>query len=203
MHKSLFTKGFLLAAAEKLYDGAIAETANVVRALAIHNSTLLKRYVHADGQNQTQCESRSCANAVERSHTNSLEANDKLIQTRPQVRNTIASRKRQVVMRKGKSTIPPFLWLDFYSTRQNFRWLWLEGLVKNWLGHITGRHGRHSGAVTPKSSLCPQILLFIEKFVSSLFFEHIIAFYSVIEWSNFAVSVWSMACRATTLSHVT
>ena len=31
----------------------------------------------------------------------------------------------------------------------------------------------------------------------------IIAFYSVIEWSNFAVSVWSMACQATTLLHVT
>jgi len=40
VHKSLFTKGFSLAAAEKLYDGAPAETANVVRALAIHNSTL-------------------------------------------------------------------------------------------------------------------------------------------------------------------
>jgi len=31
----------------------------------------------------------------------------------------------------------------------------------------------------------------------------IIAFYSVNEWSNFAVSVWSMACHATTLSHFT
>ena len=31
----------------------------------------------------------------------------------------------------------------------------------------------------------------------------IIAFYSVIEWSNFAVSVWSMSCQATTLSHFT
>jgi len=30
-----------------------------------------------------------------------------------------------------------------------------------------------------------------------------IAFYSVIEWSNFAVSVWSMVCQATTLSHFT
>jgi len=37
---------------------------------------------------------------------------------------------------------------------------------------------------------------------SSLFFEHYstIAFYSVNEWSNFAVSVWSMACQATMLS---
>jgi len=31
----------------------------------------------------------------------------------------------------------------------------------------------------------------------------IIAFYSVNEWSNFAVSVWSMACHATMLSHFT
>ena len=31
----------------------------------------------------------------------------------------------------------------------------------------------------------------------------IIAFYSVIEWSNFAVSVRSMACQATTLAHFT
>jgi len=30
-----------------------------------------------------------------------------------------------------------------------------------------------------------------------------IACYSVIEWSNFAVSVWSMAWQATTLSHFT
>jgi len=58
VHKSLFTKSFLLAAAEKLYDGATVETANVVRALAIHNSTPSKRGVHADGQNRMQCESR-------------------------------------------------------------------------------------------------------------------------------------------------
>ena len=56
VHKSLFTKGFWLAAAEKLYDGATAETANVVRALAIHNSTLSKRGVHADGQNRMRIE---------------------------------------------------------------------------------------------------------------------------------------------------
>ena len=31
----------------------------------------------------------------------------------------------------------------------------------------------------------------------------IIAFCSVTEWSNFAVSIWSMACQATTLSHFT
>ena len=52
MLKSFFKKGFLLAAAKKLYDGATAETANVVRALTIHNSTLSKRGVHADGQNR-------------------------------------------------------------------------------------------------------------------------------------------------------
>jgi len=42
---------------------------------------------------------------VMRGHTNSLDANDKLIQTRSYERDTAASRKRQVVMRKGKSTI--------------------------------------------------------------------------------------------------
>jgi len=42
---------------------------------------------------------------VERAHTKSLDANDKLLQTRSHVRDTIASRKRQVIMRKGKSTI--------------------------------------------------------------------------------------------------
>ena len=55
MHKSLFTKGFWLAAAEKLYDGATAETAKVVRAVAIQNSIHWKRGVHADGQNRMQC----------------------------------------------------------------------------------------------------------------------------------------------------
>ena len=42
---------------------------------------------------------------MERAHTKSLDANDKLIQTRSHVRNAIASRERQVVMRKVKSTI--------------------------------------------------------------------------------------------------
>jgi len=40
-----------------------------------------------------------------RGHTKSLDANDKLIQTRSHERDAIASRKRQVVMRKVKSTI--------------------------------------------------------------------------------------------------
>jgi len=44
---------------------------------------------------------------VMRGHTKSLDANDKLIQTRSHVRNSIASRERQVVMRKVKSTIRP------------------------------------------------------------------------------------------------
>jgi len=35
-----------------------------------------------------------CADAVERAHTKSLDANDKLIQTRSQIRDTIASRRR-------------------------------------------------------------------------------------------------------------
>ena len=34
-------------------------------------------------------------------------------------------------------------------------------------------------------------------------FNTIIAFYSVNEWSIFAVSVWSMTCQATMLSHFT
>ena len=42
---------------------------------------------------------------VMRRHTKSLDANEKLIQTRSHVRNAIASRERQVVMRKVKSTI--------------------------------------------------------------------------------------------------
>ena len=44
---------------------------------------------------------------MERTHTKSLDANDKLIQTRSHVRDTTASRKRQVRMRKVKSTIKP------------------------------------------------------------------------------------------------
>jgi len=46
-----------------------------------------------------------CEIAVERAHTKSLDANDKLTQTRSHVRDTKASRKRQVRMRKVKSTI--------------------------------------------------------------------------------------------------
>jgi len=48
-----------------------------------------------------------CEVAVERAHTKSLDANDKLTQTRSHVRDTTASRKRQVRMRKVKSTIAP------------------------------------------------------------------------------------------------
>ena len=47
-----------------------------------------------------------CEVAVERAHTKSLDAIDKLTQTRSHVRDTTASRKRQVRMRKVKSTIP-------------------------------------------------------------------------------------------------
>ena len=104
VHKSLFTKGFRLAAAEKLYDGATAETANVARALAIQNSTHWKRGVHAENFEFNACRGHF-ANAVERAHTESLDANDKLIQTRSHVRNTIASRKWRFVMRKGISTV--------------------------------------------------------------------------------------------------
>ena len=38
---------------------------------------------------------------------------------------------------------------------------------------------------------------------SSLFFEHYNRILLVNEWLNFAVSVWSMACQATMLSHFT
>ena len=48
-----------------------------------------------------------CADAVERARTQSFDANDKLVQTRSHVRDTTASRKRQVRMRKVKSTIAP------------------------------------------------------------------------------------------------
>jgi len=42
-----------------------------------------------------------CAAAVERAYTKSLDANDKLRQTRPHVRNTIAS--RETAIRNAKS----------------------------------------------------------------------------------------------------
>jgi len=100
----LSPKGFWLAATEKLYDGVTAETANVVRALAIHNSTLWKRGVHADGQK------RIMRIEIMPGHTKSLDANDKLIQTRSHERDTIASRKRHIAMRKVKSTIVPMSW---------------------------------------------------------------------------------------------
>ena len=76
-----------------------AETTNVVRALAIQNSTLWKRGVHAEN---FQCNANRgyCANAVERAHTNSPDTNDKLIQTRPHEQNTITSRKWRFAMRK-------------------------------------------------------------------------------------------------------
>jgi len=76
-----------------------AETANVARALAIQNSTLWKRGVHAEN---FQCNANRgyCANAVECTHTNSPDANDKLIQTRSHEQNTTTSRKWRFTMRK-------------------------------------------------------------------------------------------------------
>jgi len=46
-----------------------------------------------------------CTNAVERAHVNSLDANDKLIQTRSHERNTITSRKQRFIMRKYISAV--------------------------------------------------------------------------------------------------
>ena len=107
MHKSLFTKGFWLAAAEKLYVGATAETANVVRPLAIHNSTYWKRGVRADGQKRImQCVSRSFARTQwsvdTRNPLTRMTSWDK-----PDLTYGIQSRvgKRQFVMRKVKFTI--------------------------------------------------------------------------------------------------
>jgi len=70
-----------------------------------------------------------------RGHTKSLDANDKLIQTRSHIRDAISSRKRQVIMRKGKSTIPErpmcaahtqlnWWWRDFFQiklSRENYK----------------------------------------------------------------------------------
>ena len=77
------------------------KTANVVRALAIHNSTFLKAWC----PRRWTKTNHAMRIEVMRGHTKSLDANHKLIQTRSHVRNAIASRERQVVMRKVKSTI--------------------------------------------------------------------------------------------------
>jgi len=71
-------------------------------------TTRLSQSVVSTSMDKTENAMRNrsyCEVAVERAHMKSLDANDKLIQTRPHVRNTIASRKRQVIMGKGKSTI--------------------------------------------------------------------------------------------------
>jgi len=54
---------------------------------------------------------------VERAHPTSLDANDKLIQTRSHVRDTTVSRKRQVIMRKVKSTIAARRGSNWYDRR--------------------------------------------------------------------------------------
>ena len=108
VHKSLFTKGFWLAAAEIIYDGATTETANVVSVLAIQKLDSLKVWCPRRWTKpNAMCNVIEviCPDAVERAHTKSLDANDKLRQTRPHVRNTIVSRKRQVIMRKVKFTM--------------------------------------------------------------------------------------------------
>jgi len=60
-----------------------------------------------------------CEVAVERAHTKSLDANDKLIKNRSHVRDTTASRKRQVIMRKVKSTILPPISITMLATCLN------------------------------------------------------------------------------------
>jgi len=73
-----------------------------------------------------------CTNAVEHAHTNSLNANGKLIQIRPHVRNTIARRKRQLVMRKGEFTINGFV-NTFLSDECWYLFNEIHGMV--WFNH--------------------------------------------------------------------
>jgi len=102
--QSLFTKRLLISSSsrQRFYDGATAETPNVVRTPAIQNWTHKKRGVHADRTKnfEMQCESRgqktsngqktdrtknfecnanrgNCTNTVEHAHTNFLDAHDK------------------------------------------------------------------------------------------------------------------------------
>jgi len=53
----------------KSIDGATAETANVVRALVIQNSTHWKHGVHADEQNRMQCVIEDIAQTQWSAHT--------------------------------------------------------------------------------------------------------------------------------------
>jgi len=85
-----------------------------------------------------------CANAVERAHTKSIDANDKLIQTRPHVWNTIASRKQQFVMQKGKSTI--LAQCKSYNLSTELKNLYLQQRSKTNAGFVVTDH---SSAVLP------------------------------------------------------
>ena len=77
---------------------------------------------------------------VMRGHTKSLDANGKLIQTRSHVRNAIASRERQVVMRKVKSTITAHKIARFYKTS--------SGINKQYINLFRPIQVHKKGAVT-------------------------------------------------------
>ena len=73
-----------------------------------------------------------CANTAKRAHTNSLDAHDKLIQTRSHVWNTIASRKWRFAMRKRISTIPA---LDMVPSPQVTEVFLILAVADNMPGH--------------------------------------------------------------------
>jgi len=65
-----------------------------------HKTRLTKRVVSTpmDKTSNAMQNRGYSANTLERVHTNSFDANEELIQFRPHLWNTIASRKRQFVM---------------------------------------------------------------------------------------------------------
>ena len=111
---------------------------------------------------------------VMRGHTKSLDANDKLIQTRYHVRNAIASRERQVVMRKVKSTIPSrgppvrhFLQMSTKPVTTTATTATRAGCVRHGLGPKTQHTpAEHRGQTADKISVIKQLAYKNKAFIS-------------------------------------
>ena len=110
VHKSLFTKGFRLAAAEialRWRDSRNSQRGPCASGTQLDSLKAWCPRRWTKPNNAMRIE-------VMRGHTKSLDANDKLIQTRSHEQDTAASRKRHVVMRKVKSTIKAMLKLHIH-----------------------------------------------------------------------------------------
>jgi len=105
--QSSFTKWLLISSSRNSFTMARQQKQPTWSVRWQYTTRLTETVVSTPKTSKAMRNRGDCPNAVECARRNSLDANDKLIQTRSHERNTIMHRKRRFVMRKGISTILP------------------------------------------------------------------------------------------------